>query len=217
MVRANIRSDSTLPKPTVMARSRSPSAVRERVSIVPVNEWTFKKTRPMGKLPASVEIRHDGKVIEAVLKNVVSPFEPSSFIEPCNRKTLTLRLPEEWDDALACLEACLIHEVIQRASVLFEDTFTSEQITEMYCPITKKDGDFPRDFRAKINTNGTSGVRYWDVNKTRMTAPPESHANACWSARVIFHALWISKDKWGLVADVTDLIQLGVEVVDCPF
>ena len=216
MVRAT-RSDSTLPKPTVMARSRSPSVVRERVSIVPVNEWTFKKTRPMGKLPASVEIRHDGRVIEAFLKNVVSPFEPSSFIQPCNRKTLTLRLPEESDDALACLEACLIHEVIQRASVLFEDTYTPEQITEMYCPVTKKDGEYPRDFRAKINTNGTSAVRYWDVNKSRLTAPPESHANVCWSARVIFHALWISKDKWGLVVDATDLIQTGVELVECPF
>jgi hypothetical protein len=216
MVRAT-RSDSTLPKPAVMARSRSPSVVRERVSIVPVSEWTFKKTRPMGKLPASVELRHGGLVIETFIKNAVSPFEPGSFIEPCYRKTLTLRLPEEWDDALACLEACLIHEVIQRASTIFEDTFTPDQITAMYSPVTKKDGEYPRDLRTKINTNGTSSVRYWDANKSRMTAPPESHANVCWSARVIFHALWISKDKWGLVVDATDLIQTGVELVECPF
>jgi hypothetical protein len=216
MVRAT-RSDSALPKPVVMARSRSPSVARERVSIPPVSEWTFKKTRPMGKLPASVELRHDGRVIETFIKNTVSPFEPSSFIQPSNRKTLTLRLPEEWDDALACLEACLIHEVIQRASVLFEDTFTPEQIEEMYCPVTKKDGEYPRDFRAKINTNGMSSVRYWDQNKSLMTTPPESHANVCWSARVIIHALWISKDKWGLVADATDLIQTGIQNVECPF
>jgi hypothetical protein len=215
MVRAN-RSDSALPKPVVMARSRSPSIMQERVSIPPVSEWTFTKTRPMGKLPASVELRHAGLAIEMFMNKVVSPFEPGSFIQPCYRKTLTLRLPEEWDNALACLEACLIHEVIQRASTLFEDTFTSEQITAMYSPVTKKDGEYPRDLRTKINTNGSASVRYWDANKSRMTAP-ESHANICWNARVIIHGLWISKDKWGLVVDATDLIQTEVEIVECPF
>jgi hypothetical protein len=213
MVRAN-RSDSALPKPVAMDRSRSPSIVR--ASVAPVSEWTFVKTRPMGKLPASVELRHADKPIEMFLNNVVSPFEPGSFVEPCYRKTLTLRLPTAWDNTLACLESCVIHEVVQRASTLFEDTYTAEQIDVMYSPITKQVGDYPRDLRTKINTNGTAAVRYWDADKNRVKAP-ESHANMCWNVRVIIHGLWISKDKWGLVIDATDLIQTHVEIADCPF
>jgi hypothetical protein len=198
-----------------MDRSRSPSIVR--AAVAPVSEWSFVKTRPLGKRPASVELRHAEKPIEICLNNVVNPFEPGSFTEPCYRKTLTLRLPTtEWDDTFACMESCVIHEVIQRASTLFEGTYTAEQIDVMYSPITKKVGEYPRDLRTKINTSGTATVRYWDVDKVRVKAP-ESHANMCWNVRVIIHGLWISKDKWGLVIDATDLIQTQAEIEDCPF
>ncbi len=197
-----------------MDRSRSPPRVR--VSIPPVSEWTFVKTSTDGVIPTSMVIRHGGKIIEMAVNNVVSPFEPSSFIENCYRKSLTLRLPTEWADPFECMEACLRAEVSQQATRFFDTPQTPEQIEEMYSPVSKKVGDYPRNLRCKINTTGSTSTRYWAADKTHMKAP-ETLVNTRWNARVVLNGLWFSGDKWGLVIDATDLMIVEEPAFECPF
>jgi hypothetical protein len=129
---------------------------------------------------------------------------------------MTLRLSNEWDGPIECMEACLRAEVGQQAARFFETPLTPEQVEEMYSPVSKKSNDYPRNLRCKVNTNGMTATRYWATDKTRMKAP-ETHANTRWTARVVLNGIWFSGDKWGLVIDATDLMLAEEVVVDCPF
>ena len=145
-----------------------------------------------------------------------SPFEPSSFVEESSRKTITLRLNKEWDAALDCFEACILHEATSRSAEFFGRSLGEEEVCEMYKPITKKTGDYPRNLRAKLNTAGPYAARYWAADKTRLD-PPGTLAGVALNVRVSLRSLWIGDDAWGVVADCTDLQVMQQCREECPF
>ena len=201
--------------PTVaMTRSRSPTArgVSTRCELPPVKAWSFEKTSREGKTWA---ISHGGKPIQLTLEGVSSPFDLSSFND-ASRKTLTLRLPKEWDNPFECMEACLLHEVQERSQQFFGSSQSMEVISMNYKPVTKKNEAYPRHLRVKVNTVGLQAVRYWDANKKRISAP-EDHTGLLFSAKVEIRALWFAEDAWAVVCDATDLMLQDDVQTECPF
>ncbi len=177
-----------------------------------VKEWSFVKTSQEGRTWA---ITHGGRAITLTLDGY-SPFSLSSFTAETMRKTLTLRLPTEWDSPFDCLEACLLHEVQEQSGRFFGQPQTPEQVLEAYKPVTKKTGDYPRHLRVKLNTTGLQAARYWDQAKKRISAL-EDHAGLLFTAKVVIRALWFSDDAWGLVVEATDLMLQEEIAVECPF
>ena len=149
------------------------------------------------------------------IQGCLSPFDASSLSGGA-RKTLTLRLPKIWDEPFGEMEQALIKEAAIKTKTLFGETLTEEQLQERYKPIAKKTGEYPRQIRTKLNTDGFYACRYWDSERKR-AEPPEDHAGLAFNAVIKLRALWVSSEAWGLVCDCTDLQLLEAAQVECPF
>ncbi len=201
-------------------RSRSPpqtrgSAVAPAALIPPVKSWTFLDARSESGIK-SIPVTYQRSLIVLSIQDVLSPFEPSSFVEESTRKTITLRLNKEWDAAVDCFEACILHEAASRSEEFFGRPLGEEAVREMYKPISKKTGDYPRNLRVKLNTAGLYAARYWGSDKTRLD-PPGTLAGVALNVRVSLRSLWIGDDAWGVVADCTDLQVAEQGSEECPF
>ncbi len=192
-------------------RSCSPAAL-----IPPVKSWQFMPSSSADGGVKSVPIAHQQRPIVLSIQKAFSPFEPSAYVEGATRKTLTLRLSKEWDAAFDCFEACLLYEVAARSQEIFGRSLSEEELAEMYKPLTRKSGEYPRNLRAKLNTTGVYAARYWASDKTRLDAP-ETLADTPVNVRVALRAVWIGDDAWGVVADCTDLQLVGLSSEECPF
>ena len=196
------------------SESKSPDFMDKLVAptIPAVKEWKFDRTSLEGRV---WNITRAGKPIVLTIEGMYSPFEPSSMNESV-RKTLTLRLTKEWDAPFDCMEACLIHEVQERSHEFLGSWQSPEHIAESYKAITKKNGEYPRHLRVKVQTSGTSAVRYWDKDKKRVSTP-EDHTGMYFNAQVVLRSLWFADDAWGLVAEAPDLMIQDEVAVACPF
>ncbi len=192
-------------------RSSSPAVLTP-----PVKSWQFMPSSSADGGVKSVPIAHQQRPIALSIHKAFSPFEPSAYAEGGTRKTLTLRLDKEWDAAFDCFEACLLHEVTTRSEEFFGRAVLPLEVREMYKPIAKKSGDYPRNLRAKLNTTGPYAARYWASDKTRLDAP-ETLADIHLNVRVALRAIWIGDDAWGVVADCTDLQLAEQSPEECPF
>ncbi len=192
-------------------RSCSPAAL-----IPPVKSWQFMPSSSSDGWVKNVLIAHKQRPIVLSIQNAFSPFEPSAYVEGATRKTLTLRLSKEWDAAFDCFEACLLYEVAARSQEIFGRSLSEEELAEMYKPLTRKSGEYPRNLRAKLNTAGVYAARYWASDKTRLDAP-ETLADTPVNARVALRAVWIGDDAWGVVADCLDVQLVGLSSEECPF
>jgi len=183
--------------------------------IPPVNDWTFGAPRQEGAVTIH-GLTYSGGGIAIMVDHTYAPFELGSLDVANSRKTLTLRLPEHMDEPFACAEHFLVHDVAIRSTDFFGRALSEEQIGAMYKPITKKNGEYPRHVRAKVNTIGGHRTRYWDASRAR-AEPPVSHAGMFYNARLQLRAIWIGAEAWGLVCDATDLQIQETEMADCPF
>ena len=181
-------------------------------TIAPVKEWRFDQTSLESKV---WNISRAGKPIELTIEGLYNPWQLSSLNESV-RKTLTLRLPKEWDQPFDCMEACLLHEVQERSAEFLGSPQSPEHIAELFKPITKKSGEYPRHLRAKVQTSGAYAVRYWDKDKKPCSAP-DDHSGMHFTAKVVLRSLWFSDDAWGLCAECTDLMMQEQVTVACPF
>ena len=191
------------------------SAVAPAALIPPVKSWTFLDARSESGIK-SIPVTYQRSPIVLSIQDVLSPFEPSSFVEESTRKTITLRLNKEWDAAVDCFEACILHEAASRSEEFFGRPLGEEVVREMYKPISKKTGDYPRNLRVKLNTAGPYAARYWGSDKTRLD-PPGTLAGVALNVRVSLRALWIGDDAWGVVAECTDLQLAEQGPEECPF
>ena len=199
---------------TMASRSRSPT----RVSLIPpVSSWTFGPARENleNSEVRTFPISHNGADLSISMGGVVSPFELLCLSEGNARKSLTLRLPKIWEEAVETMEACLMHEVCEQTVRFFQRPAEDED-EAMYKPCSQKKDNFPRHLRVKVNTSGFHACRYWSSDRQRCE-PPAEHANYTWNAKIHVRALWVGPDGWGLVLDSTDLQTQSAPVVECPF
>ena len=184
-------------------------------SFVPqVKTWKFGPAQGDSEVK-SHPLTVGGMDIVLNLQGCVSPFDSSS-LNGGARKTLTLRLPQVWDEPFGSMETALIKEAAVKSQSLFGEQLTEEQLQERYKPISKKTGEYPRQLKTKLNTEGYYAVRYWDSERKRADAPGD-HIGLMFNAVIRLRALWASSEAWGLVCDATDLQLLETAQVECPF
>ena len=205
---------------TMATRSRSPTRAPFSYSeslVPPVDSWTFGsalknlENSEVRTYPISV----NGEKVCLSMSGVISPFDLSSLSEGSARKSLTLRLPTQWDDAIDCMEACLMGKVCDQPERFFQRPAADEDV-DLYKPCSQKKDNFPRHLRVKVNTSGFHACRYWDAER-KLCEPPADHANYTWNAKIRVRALWVASDGYGLVLDATDLQTQSAPVVECPF
>ena len=187
--------------------------------IPPVSSWAFHSPSILSSGLKTVPVSYEQRPISLTIQDAYSPFEPSAFVEGSSRKTLTLNLTSEWDDALECFEACLLHEVAAKSLQIFGRTLGQAEVQEMYKPLSRKVGEYPRNLRAKLNTVGFNAATFWAADKTRLylQSAPESLAGRTLNVRVALQAIWIGDDAWGVVADCTDVQLTPMTPEGCPF
>ena len=187
-----------------------------RIQIADVSTWIFGEGREVSEGLRSFPISVGGKWLTIQLLETLSPFEPSSLTEGAARKTLTLRLPKEWDEPFGEMEATLVKLMAKKSKEIFGKKLSEEQLHGSYKPISKKTGEYPRNLRAKVNQGGQYATRYWGADKAA-TQPPETHAGQSFNAVVNLRSLWVSADAWGLVCDAAHLQVVDGAPVECPF
>ena len=156
-----------------------------------------------------------GSEIMLQMQGCLSPFDASS-LSGGSRKTLTLRLPQVWDEPFGLMETALLKEVSVKSTALFGKPLSEAELAEMYKPVSKKQGEYPRNLRAKVNSTGFYACRYWDGERKKAETPAD-HAGLSFNAVVRLRSLWVGAEAWGLVCEATDLQILTQETVDCPF
>ena len=114
------------------------------------------------------------------------------------------------------MEEALIKEIASKSQTIFLEKLNQEQVLERYKRITKKVGEYPRQLRTKLNTDGFYAARYWNSER-QCTDPPEDHTSLAFNAVIKLRALWVSSEAWGLVCDATDLQLIEAAQVECPF
>jgi hypothetical protein len=182
-----------------------------------VATWTIGEAREASDEIRSFPLTIDRKWLRLQLCDVVSPFELSSLNESSSRKSLTLRLPAEWDGALGALEEALVKVAVTRSEQLFGGKLTEEQVLSRYKPITKKMAEYPRTVRTKVNLGiGPYATRFWDLSRSAV-APPELFSGQHFHCVLIVRSLWVSPAGWGLVCDASDLQILDGPPAACPF
>ena len=187
-------------------------------SFIPaVKAWKFGAAQGAEGGVKSFPLTCGGSELMLQMQGCISPFDAS---DPpggsSSRKTLTLRLPQVWDESFGLMETALVKEVTARSATLFGEKLSEEQVIERHKPVTKKTGEYLRNLRCKVNTGGFYAVRYWDGERTR-AEPPQDHTGLAYNAVVRLRSLWVSGEAWGLVCEATDLQVLAESVVDCPF
>ena len=202
-------------------RSRSSSPIhRATPAMIPAEFIPRVKTWKFGPALGESDVKSypltmGGMDLVLNIQGCLSPFDPSS-LNGSARKTLTLRLPKIWDDPFGGVESELVKEVATKSQTLFGEKLNEEQLLERYKPIARKVGEYPRQLRAKLNTDGFYACRYWDSERKR-AEPPEDHTGLAFNAVIKLRALWVSSEAWGLVCDCTDLQLLEAAQVECPF
>ena len=188
--------------------------------IPPVSSWDIHSHSTDSHGLRTVPVSYEQRPIALTIQDAYSPFEPSAFIEGSPRKTLALNLTAEWDDALECFEACLLHEVAAKSLQIFGRTLGQAEVQQMYKPLSRKVGEYPRNLRVKLNTAGFYAATFWAPDKTRLIhrlETPESLAGRTLNVRVALRAIWIGDDAWGVVADCTDVQLTPMAPEVCPF
>ena len=203
-------------------RSRSSSPVHRATpvmipaSYIPqVKTWKFGAAAQGDSDVKSYPLTVGGMDIVLNLQGCISPFDASA-LNGGARKTLTLRLPKVWDEPFHQMEEALAKEVASKSQSLFGEKLNEEQVLERYKRIAKKVGEYPRQLRTKLNTEGFHAARYWNSER-QCTDPPQDHTGLVFNAVVRLRALWVSSEAWGIVCDATDLQLLEAAQVECPF
>ena len=197
-------------------RSRSPD--KPMMPAIPSPQpKTWKLGQPQMAVDGIVKtfpITNAGQDVTITMQGCLSPFDSSSIDDSSTRKSLTLRLPLVWEGAFEILENDLIALAAKNSQELFGTTFTEEALRDRYKPISKKSGEYPRQLRAKLVTDGFYACRYWSSTKQRIE-PLSTHAGEIFNVALKIRGIWVSNENFGLVCDLTDL-QTS-EAAACPF
>ena len=193
-------------------RSRSPVTM----PLLPhVSTLSFGKSQKDPDV-TTYSIMNGSEALAFTIGGAISPFELSSLMENAPRKTLTLKLPKIWEDAIDVWESELMVYMKAARATYFGQEVTEDEVATLYKSFTKKVGEYPRQLNLKVNTTGFHSVRYWDTEKRSMT-PPTTHSLSQFNARCSVRSLWISKDGWGCVVDGHDLQLIQQIPEECPF
>ena len=185
-------------------------------SFIPaVKAWKFGTAQGAEDGVKTFPLTVGGSEIMLQMQGCLSPFDASS-LSGGSRKTLTMRLPQVWDEPFGLMEAALLKEVAANSTALFGKPLSEAELAEIYKPVSKKQGEYPRNLRLKVNTSGFYKCRYWDGDRNKAETPSD-HAGLSFNTVCRLRSLWVSTEAWGLVCEATDLQILTQEIVDCPF
>jgi hypothetical protein len=158
-------------------------------------------------------LSNGGVDITIAMHGCLAPFDASSLSDG-PRKNLLLRLPPVWEASWERIDADIVALAQKHATTLFGQALSVQDLSGRYKPVTDKKGEYARQLKAKLVTEGFHAARFWDQEKHR-TDPTISTANCTYNVVVKVRALWVGTDNFGLVVDTTDL--QSTDVAECPF
>ena len=154
-----------------------------------------------------------GVDITLTMHSCLVPFDASSLNDGA-RKSLTVRVPNIWEDAFESMDSDIVALAVANSVKIFGGPFSEDDLRGRYKPMSQKAGNYPRQLRAKLVTEGFYACRCWDSEKRRIESVT-SHAGGVFSIVLKIRGLWVSAESFGIVCDITDLQT--VEVAACPF
>ena len=122
-------------------------------------------------------------------------------------KNLDIRLDAKTESQLDCMQACIA-----------EKFSLPKYNTDGFKPFLHKNGEYPANIRAKLQTTGLTRTRFWSKEDKKLIPAPEQFAGATFDAKVLLKGVWYSESCWGVSLQATDLMLIAEAAVpDCPF
>jgi len=143
-----------------------------------------------------------------------TPFGATTFNnEDAVQKTIEVVLNDVEVEMFRGITEWLIDYLAEHAPRIFKKEMTREQVSEsLRSPVTQK-GSFRPHLRCKIRP---SSVRCWTA-EGRIRSLPEDLRPYKLVPRVSLDRMWIMSRECGLVFQISDLLVLEGEEVECPF
>ena len=197
------------------SRARSPS--RKMMPSLPAPQ---PKTWTIGPVVKAVDgtistypLSNKGVDITVAMHDCLSPFDASSLSEG-PRKNLLLRLPPQWEASWGCIDSEIAALAQEHSTTLFGQALGEQEVLGRYKPCSDKKGEYNRQLKGKLVTEGFHAARFWDSSKRRVD-PTTSTAHCTYNVVVKVRAIWVGAENWGLVVDTTDL--QATDIAECPF
>ena len=179
-----------------------------------VDSWCFGDATVVGDALRIVPLKTQNGPITTTTEECHSPFDLSSQQDDANRKNLDLRLSQDWESKIECMEANVVYWVAQDPERYFDDALGEEDIQERFKSCLHKKLEYPANLRVKVQTKGACAVRYWSEDKQLLGAPA-THAGCTFKAKLLVKSLWFGESSWGIMLEATDLLVLHQPL--CPF
>ena len=143
-----------------------------------------------------------------------TPFGATTFNnEVSSQKTIDFNITDGEMEEMQGLVEWLPDYLSKHSERIFRKSMSREQVFEtIRNPVTQRNGYLPH-IRCKIRP---SSVRVWDSEGKARALPDDlRHYNLV--PRITIEKLWIMSRECGLVLQVTDLMILNKEEMNCPF
>ena len=146
---------------------------------------------------------------------VTCPFGITSWEDDATRKNLEIRCTPELETFFGSLDEWAMSYIAQHSARLLNKELSPQTIKENYKPTLNKKADYAALLRAKVNTQGTKVVRFWDERGRSAKEPDDWKAVEC-CVKLNIRSLWIMGSSFGWTVECTD-VQLHPPVYTCPF
>ena len=179
-----------------------------------VSSWKFgevSESNGVKNFPISCR----GGDVTMHIQGVMCPFDASSYSE-ASRRSVTLQLPKCLDAPVGLMESAVLQACVDNSSRFFLSKLHASEVATMYKPVSRKNGEYPRSMRCKIQDTGYYASRFWDQER-RLVEPPGDFANQRFNVIIRVRSLWVSEQACGLTVDVSDFQECGPSLVACPF
>ena len=179
-----------------------------------VSTWKFgqpSETNGVKNFPISCK----GDDVTMSIQGVLCPFDASSYTDGA-RRSLTLQLPKILDAPVGLMETAVLQACVDNSARFFGTKRRDSEVSTLYKPLSRKNGEYPRSLRCKIQDGGYYASRFWDQDRNSIE-PPSDFSNTRYNVIIRVRSLWVSEQACGLTADISDFQECGPSLVACPF
>ena len=173
-------------------------------------------TSGKGAKSAPIVLPGDKPVFRQPASPLIAMYEPSAYQNAdATRINVVLRPTPEQEQELKELDDWILAYIAENSERLLGKTHTTSQLTERYQTILKTSDKYPTTIRAKMNTQGFSATKFWNVEGKTCPAPSIWSGCAVWP-RIRVKGLRFMSRQFGVLLELTDARVEQAET-SCPF
>jgi hypothetical protein len=150
--------------------------------------------------------------IKFFVRDTITPFKPSAWVEGEKRVTLDLQITPEAEEFCKALDKFVLDTVSQDPQAFFKKTHTYDELKAMYTSPIREHEKVASTIRTKMDLGS---VRYWTKDGAP-TYEPSDWRKAALTVCVTVKGLWFNAGGFGCTLECFD-VQVEPHDCSCPF